>query len=139
MKIIKIEPRENGGRPNIQTWNGSKAPDGFVLIADDFDDSVFVQSRGFVNIEVEGGYCVSMMTNQAALDAYLAEYPDSDPKIAEYEAEITELKKKLADTDYKAIKYTEGEISEDEYAETKAQRQAWRDRINELEALIDGK
>lgn len=47
--------------------------------------------------------------------------------------EVNELKKNLADTDYKAIKYAEGWITEEEYAPIKAQRQAWRDRINELE------
>lgn len=47
--------------------------------------------------------------------------------------EIQQLKSKLTETDYKAIKYAEGLLSEEEYAETKAQRQAWRDRINELE------
>lgn len=47
--------------------------------------------------------------------------------------EISALKANLAGTDYKAIKYAEGWITEEEYAETKAQRQAWRDRINALE------
>ena len=49
------------------------------------------------------------------------------------EREISSLKAKLAATDYKAIKYAEGAMSESEYAETKSQRQAWRDRINDLE------
>ena len=47
--------------------------------------------------------------------------------------EIAALKGYLAATDYKAIKYAEGWITEEEYAETKAQRQVWRDRINELD------
>lgn len=47
--------------------------------------------------------------------------------------EITELKAKLSATDYQAIKYAEGLITTEEYAEIKAQRQAWRNRINELE------
>lgn len=55
-------------------------------------------------------------------------------RIAAIDAEIAELKAQLAETDYKAIKYAEGWITAEEYAETKAQRQAWRDRINELEA-----
>ena len=46
---------------------------------------------------------------------------------------IAELKQLLADTDYKAIKYGEGLLTDEQYAETKAQRQAWRDEINELE------
>lgn len=49
------------------------------------------------------------------------------------EREIKELKQKLEDTDYKAIKYAEGHISEEEYAPIKAERQEWRNRINELE------
>lgn len=138
MKIIQIQSRENGGRAPIQTWGGSVAPDGYALIADDFDISVFTASRGFVNIDVKDGYCVGMSVNQAALDTYLAEHSDPDPKIVEYEAEIAALKQNLADTDYKAIKYAEGEISEEDYAPIKAQRQEWRVRINELEALISG-
>ena len=50
--------------------------------------------------------------------------------------EIVELKRKLSDTDYKAIKYAEGFLTEEEYKETKAQRQMWRDRVNELESKI---
>lgn len=46
------------------------------------------------------------------------------------------LKKLLADTDYKAIKYAEGLISETEYTITKAQRQAWRDEINAIEGML---
>ena len=52
--------------------------------------------------------------------------------------EINELKKKLFDTDYKAIKYSEGWLTDKEYAEVKAQREEWRKRINELEASLEG-
>ena len=52
--------------------------------------------------------------------------------------EISELKKKLFDTDYKAIKYSEGWLTDEEYAEAKAQREEWRKRINELEASLEG-
>ena len=54
-------------------------------------------------------------------------------------ARIAFLKSELARTDYQAIKYAEGWINEEEYAEVKAQRQAWRDGINELEAELGGK
>ena len=50
--------------------------------------------------------------------------------------QIMELKIKLKETDYKAIKYAEGELSAEEYAETKAQRRAWREEINKLEEEI---
>ena len=54
----------------------------------------------------------------------------------QYRLEIQQLKKLLSDTDYKAIKFAEGQISESEYASVKAERQSYRDRINELEAML---
>ena len=56
----------------------------------------------------------------------------------EINRQIRELKKKLFDTDYKAIKYSEGWLTDEEYAEAKAQREEWRKRINELEASLEG-
>lgn len=56
----------------------------------------------------------------------------------EYAAEILTLKKQLADTDYRAIKYAEGVLTDEDYQATGIQRQAWRRRINELEVLIGG-
>ena len=50
-------------------------------------------------------------------------------------SEISELKRNLFDTDYKAIKYSEGWLTDEEYAEVKTQREEWRKRINELEKM----
>lgn len=50
------------------------------------------------------------------------------------ELRIKELKDLLAQSDYKAIKYAEGILTEAEYAPTKALRQAYRAEINTLEA-----
>lgn len=47
---------------------------------------------------------------------------------------IDELKLMLKNSDYKAIKYAEGLITEIEYAPIKAQRQSYRAEINALEA-----
>lgn len=65
----------------------------------------------------------------------LTEQEEADLAKVEIQAnfEIQSLKQMLADTDYQAIKYAEGWLTETEYAEVKAQRQAWRERINELE------
>lgn len=49
---------------------------------------------------------------------------------------IAELKRNLANTDYQAIKYAEGQLTEQEYAPMKTQRQAWRDEINQLEQSL---
>ena len=60
-------------------------------------------------------------------------YSEQEIKVIKNNNRISELKQKLQETDYKAIKYAEGELSEEEYAETKAQRRAWREEINKLE------
>ena len=56
----------------------------------------------------------------------------------EIQIEINTCKQLLAQTDYKSLKYAEGSLTEEEFAPTHAQRQAWRERINELEELLEG-
>ena len=46
--------------------------------------------------------------------------------------EVERLKSELASTDYKCLKYVDGALSEEEYAETKAYRAELRAKINEL-------
>lgn len=48
-----------------------------------------------------------------------------------------ELHNNLLNTDYKALKYAEGMVSETEYEPIKLQRQAWRNEINVLEKRIE--
>ena len=60
-------------------------------------------------------------------------------EIDEIQYKINEIKAKLSQTDYQAIKYAEGFISEADYAQIKAQRQAWRDEINALETELESK
>lgn len=54
----------------------------------------------------------------------------------EINRQIRELKQKLFDTDYKALKYSEGWLTDEEYAEAKAQREEWRSAINKLEERL---
>lgn len=49
---------------------------------------------------------------------------------------ISELKQKLAETDYQAIKFAEGAMTAAEYAPYKADRAKWRAEINELEKKL---
>ena len=69
-----------------------------------------------------------------------SEEPKSEPYIPteqeKMQQKIAKLKRNLADTDFKAIKKSEGYYTEEEYAPIKAQRQAWRDEINELEKKL---
>lgn len=48
---------------------------------------------------------------------------------------IAELKSKLSNTDYQAIKFSEGAMTEEEFAPIRRQRAEWRARINELEGM----
>lgn len=57
------------------------------------------------------------------------------PTQAELNAmEIERLKGELSATDYKCLKYVDGALTDEEYAEVKAYRAELRARINELEA-----
>lgn len=58
---------------------------------------------------------------------------EEDCKRAE---EILQLKRNLAATDYKLLKYMDGFLTDTEYAEVKDQRSSWRYKINKLESEI---
>ena len=51
------------------------------------------------------------------------------------EQQILNLKQKLDDTDYQAIKYAEGWLTDEEYEPIRLQRQEWRDEINRLQNI----
>lgn len=53
------------------------------------------------------------------------------------EDEIAGLKEQLENTDYQAIKFAEGWISNEDYSSMRAQRQSWRDEINLLQEQYD--
>lgn len=86
-------------------------------------------------IDVEGKPYISAHTEREEIWVYIPYTEDELAKIAA-EREISELKQKLRDTDYQAIKYAEGMYTLTEYAPIREQRQAWRDRINHLEERI---
>lgn len=51
-------------------------------------------------------------------------------------SQLAVLKFELKKTDFKAIKHSEGLISDEDYEPVKAQRQEWRNQINELEESL---
>ena len=54
----------------------------------------------------------------------------------DYNLPISELKQKLAETDYVCLKFVDGELTQAEYAETWQKRKQWREEINKLEKEI---
>jgi hypothetical protein len=78
-------------------------------------------------VDVEGSEQKDAYEETEQICVYI---PYSDKELAI--KQINKLKQELSKTDYKAIKFAEGAISENEYYSTKIQRQSWRDEINEL-------
>ncbi len=74
MYYINSQPNESGnyGNPQSQPVSGALQLPGELL-------SDYIAARGFVLPTVEDGTVTALETNRAALDAYLAEYPDPDP------------------------------------------------------------
>ena len=91
-----------------------------------------------------GGKDVEKVIDEAYIPAHEAydEYEDilvlrPLNEIESASRKITNYKQKLFDTDYKAIKFAEGELNAEEYEGTKQQRRKWREEINKLELIIN--
>ena len=68
-------------------------------------------------------------------------YSETDIRLMEIEEELKELKKRLAETDYQAIKYLEGWYTFEAYAPIRDDRENWRYNIRVLEkerAILNG-
>ena len=76
MQILEKEPLENGGYSVIQTWPGDVPPEGYVIVPDTLDTSVFYDFMGFVTLELDGDIVTAMIGNQEAFDAYKASLPE---------------------------------------------------------------
>ena len=103
MQILQKAPLENGGYSVIQTWPGDAPPEGYVIVPDTLDTSVFYEFLGFVDLTIEGDTVTAMTGNQAALDAYKASLPEPTPlpptteeRVAALEAENKLLKEQVS-------------------------------------------
>ena len=94
---------------------------GIEMPLEEFDKLMVAQNCG-KELKVVDGKVV-------AVDRIITEQEKAQTRIGE-------LKAKLQETDYQAIKHFEGYLTDYEYEPIKVQRQAWRDEINELEKLI---
>lgn len=72
------------------------------------------------------------------MPTYVNLYTDAELTVQANKKRIAELKALLQATDYQAIKYAEGFISEVDYAPIKQVRQSYRNKINEIESQIGG-
>lgn len=93
-------------------------------------DTEFYKSIGMTEMEVEQGW-----DGRWYKAGKVPEKPQADIN----KERILELKDLLSASDYKCLKYVDGALTDEEYAEIKALRQAWRDEINELEKELSEK
>ena len=103
MRIIQTISRANGGRPPIQSWTGDVPPEGYVIVPDTLDTSVFYDFMGFVTLELDGDTVTAMIGNQEALDAYKASLPEpvdppptTEDRLAALESENKTLKAQVS-------------------------------------------
>lgn len=61
----------------------------------------------------------------------------TDGKMEEISMEINIYRQLLRQSDYKTLKYVDGALGEEEYAEVKAKRAAYRNNINKLEEELE--
>lgn len=106
-----------------------------VEILNEYNYQCYIPRENMVEILIEDlekigkGYKFDLETKTIVVDTNY----QKEKEQKERATRIAELKSKLAQTDYQAIKYAEGQLTEEEYAPIKVQRQAWRDEINKLE------
>ena len=146
---LKGSPSIDGGiyeSPILYPW--SNAPENVYFYEKMYPDGhlgSFTQSAELAyksGWDIENNYISIEDTQQSDINGWTYRKDlcpmktEEDHLRDQYRLEITQLKKQLSDTDYKAIKYAEGQITEEEYSPIRLQRQSYRDRINELEALL---
>ena len=135
----------------MYTWNSkSNSFDGYEPQYEEHTD----ENGNVERVEIP---CDKMLYTQAQVDAifagrganqvlkdvngvptYVNLYTDAELSVQANNKRIAELKALLQATDYQAIKYAEGFISEADYLPIKQVRQSYRNKINELEAQIGG-
>lgn len=120
-----------------KTWMESVAlkgkPNTIVLTDEEFAQiGVTKRFENGVLIDIPQAELKTMRSEQLKYEQQL----QRQAEINEIQRKINETKVKLSQTDYQAIKYFEGFISEADYAPMKALRQAYRDEINRLEAEL---
>lgn len=100
-----------------------------------YDGQIITDHKAFANWTNSHG---NKFYDESNGDGTYTVHEKSAPTETEIIAQqVAELKAELSSTDYKAIKFAEGWISEEDYAPIKAHRQELRDKINELENGIE--
>lgn len=143
MKIYDAEKTQELNREELDFEKGYLISDKLLIAHHDaveaqeavYEDRIYTEENGATSIYKE--IITPAVEAKDAWDEYedIQVYvPYTEKELAEREIRV--LKAKLSETDYQAIKFAEGEMNLEEYAEMKAMRASWRKRINELEEVV---
>lgn len=98
----------------------------------------FPLDESLPTIEIKNPYNIQLGIDRI-IDGKLVADLEKRAEVAQREVwnlELAQLKKQLADTDYQAIKFAEGELTAEEYEPIKQQRKTWRKQVNSLLTLL---
>lgn len=112
---------------NTSTFRGKNIPQECIQVDNDTYQALIDHKLMWQNGE---------LVNNPNYGAYVLEQEKLKQKET-IENRINELKQLLKDSDYRAIKYSEGLYTKTEYAPYKEQRQSYREEINQLEAELE--
>lgn len=98
-----------------------------------FDTEFEIDEDNVFELSACSGKCFKIENGVAVKSRDVLEYITSHKEKADKLKEITFLKQQLFDSDYKAIKYSEGFYTEDEYQPIRDERADIRLKINQLE------
>lgn len=98
------------------------------------DKTLYTQAQ--VDAIFAGRGANQVLKDVNGVPTYVNLYTDAELTVQANKKRIAELKALLQATDYQAIKYAEGFISEADYLPIKQTRQEYRNEINELETQI---
>ena len=124
-------------------------------IITDINSSAFISGDGWTEVDcgegdrfhhAQGNYLERGLTGDDGIYNYklgdsipvLRSDDEKAPERARVSAaiEISDLKEKLAETDYISAKIAEGAATREEYMDKLAERASWRAKINELEEAM---
>ena len=106
----------------VVMWGNSQFGEAKAYIVEDYDH--FYQNS----------FCYYFKDNKLIYDDKARENAEKKETLME---QISELKTKLIQSDYKALKFAEGWITTEQYTDVLNQRQAWRDEINSLTERLE--
>ena len=118
----------------------SDKPNSFWLTAEPIENYFIIDDASELAQKIQKNYPsfdFVLDENGNLIDVTLdTEAIEKKEQLKELKNQILKLKKQLIATDYQAIKYAEGRITEEEFLPVSEQRQLWRNEINTLEAQI---